>query len=157
MQDEHMTLTADIVAAYVSNNSIRTTELPALIHSVHASLLQAAAGPAETPAAAPKEPAVSIKKSVTNDHIVCLEDGKKFSSLKRHLAALHDLTPAAYRTKWRLPPDYPMVAPAYAAQRSTLAKQIGLGASRAAAKPTEPAKEVTAEPAKKRSRSKKAA
>ena len=157
MQNGHMKLAADIVAAYVSNNSIQTTDLPALIHAVHASLLQAAAGPAEAPAAAPKEPAVSIKKSVTSDHIVCLEDGKKFSSLKRHLAASHDLTPAAYRTKWGLPPDYPMVAPAYAAQRSTLAKQIGLGASRAAAKATEPANEVTAAPATKRARSKKAA
>ena len=156
MHEEHMALAADIVAAYVSNNSVQAAELPALIQSVHASLMKAA-GSAEPPVEAPKEPAVPIKKSVTNDHIVCLEDGKKFKSLKRHLATSYDLTPAAYRTKWGLPPDYPMVAPAYAAQRSELAKAAGLGSARAAAKAAQPAAKVVAEPAAKRARPKKAA
>ena len=150
MQQEHKSLAADIVAAYVSNNSVQAAELPALIQSVHASLMEAAAGLVEAPADAPKEPAVPIKKSVTNDHIVCLEDGKKFKSLKRHLSTAFGLTPSAYRTKWGLPNDYPMVAPAYAAQRSALAKQIGLGSAHAAAKAAQPAAKVVAAPAAKR-------
>ena len=153
-----MALAADIVAAYVSNNSVQAAELPALIQAVHASLVKVATGGVETPPEAPKEPAVPIKKSVGNDYIICLEDGKKFKSLKRHLATSYDLTPAAYRTKWGLSPDYPMVAPAYAAQRSALAKAAGLGAVRASAKAVQPADKVVEKAAaKKRARSKKAA
>ena len=128
-----MMLTAEIVAAYVSNNSVQAADLPALIRSVHASLAKVSAGAVEAPAEAPKEPAVPIKKSISSDYIICLEDGKKFKSLRRHLKTAYDLTPEAYRSKWGLPHDYPMVAPAYAAQRSALAKQNGLGSSRVAA------------------------
>jgi len=118
-------LTSDIVAAYVSNNSVQASELPELIRSVHNAL-----GNIATPAAEPearKDPAVPIKKSITPDAIICLEDGRKFKSLKRHLRTAYDLTPEQYRAKWGLPRDYPMVAPAYAAARSNLAKQMGLG------------------------------
>lgn len=117
----------------------------------------AVAGSAEPPVEAPKEPAVSIKKSVSNDYLICLEDGKRFKSLKRHLATSYDLTPAAYRTKWGLPADYPMVAPAYAAQRSELAKAAGLGNARAASKAAQSAAKAIAAPAAKRARPKKAA
>ena len=159
MQDEHtsgdhLTLAAEIVAAYVTRNSLPAAEVPAFIRTVHASLLKVAAGTVEAPPPVAREPAVSIKKSITNDHIICLEDGKKFKSLKRHLATAYNLTPEAYRTKWGLPSDYPMVAPAYAAQRSELAKAAGLGNARAAAR----APKVADEPApKKRAPSKKAA
>ena len=117
-------------SAYVSKIAVQAAELPSLIRSVHASLLKVAAVLTETPVAGSKEPAVSIEKSITPAHLVCLEDGKKFQSLKQHLLAAHGITPADYRTKWGLPLDYPMVAPAYAAQRSEVAKQFGLGASR---------------------------
>ncbi len=157
MHEEHMALAADIVAAYVSNNSIQAGELPVLIHSVHASLRKAAAGLTETPVEAPKEPPVSIKKSVTNDYIICFEDGKKFKSLKRHLSTSYDLTPAAYRTKWGLPPDYPMVAPGYSATRSELAKAAGLGNVRPALEAVKPSAKVVEGPTKKRTRPKKAA
>ena len=118
-------LTSDIVAAYVSNNSVQSTELPDLIRSVHSALGNIAAPVAEPEAR--KDPAVPIKKSITPDAIICLEDGRKFKSLKRHLRTAYDLTPEQYRAKWGLPRDYPMVAPAYAAARSNLAKQMGLG------------------------------
>ncbi|MEP9349961.1 MucR family transcriptional regulator [Xanthobacter sp. KR7-225] len=124
----HIDFTADIVAAYVSNNSVSAAELPALIEAVHRVL-----GQLGTPAAQPVEeqkPAVPIKKSVTPEYIICLEDGKKFKSLKRHLRTSYGMTPEAYREKWGLPKDYPMVAPAYAAARSELAKNMGLGQSR---------------------------
>ena len=119
-------LTADVVSAYVSNNSIQSSDLPALISETHAALHQTLGGPAE-PEPEPQKPAVSIKKSVTPDYIVCLYDGKKFKSLKRHVRTNHNLTPEDYRAKWGLPYDYPMVAPNYAKARSMLAKKMGLG------------------------------
>ncbi len=119
-------LTADVVSAYVSNNSIQSSDIPALISEVHAALHQTLGGPAE-PKPEPQKPAVSIKKSVTPDYIICLDDGKKFKSLKRHVRTFHDQTPEEYRAKWGLPYDYPMVAPNYAKARSMLAKKIGLG------------------------------
>ena len=118
---------ADIVSAFVSNNSVPAVELPDLIVSIHSTLLRLAGGQSEPLVETAKEPAVPIKKSVTNDFIVCLEDGLKFKSLKRHLSSAYGLTPEAYRTKWGLPSDYPMVAPAYSATRSKLAKDSGLG------------------------------
>ena len=117
----YVELAADVVSAYVSNNPVPTSELPSLIAAVHASLQFVAEGPQ------PKEPlvpAVPIEKSVQPDYIVCLEDGKKFQSLKRHLRKF-DMTPDQYRAKWDLPRDYPMVAPNYASRRSELAKAIG--------------------------------
>jgi predicted transcriptional regulator len=122
-----VTLTGEVVAAYVENNRVDTADLPALIETVHAALLMRTTKPIEAERAQQLVPAVSIKKSVTTDYIVCLEDGKKFKSLKRHLRTQYDLTPDEYRAKWRLPADYPMVAPSYAAARSQLARAIGLG------------------------------
>jgi predicted transcriptional regulator len=120
-----ISLTADIVAAYVAKNNVAAGELPALIGQIHGSMSSlAAGGPAVREA--PK-PAVPVKKSITPDYIVCLEDGKKFKSLKRHLGSAYGMTPDEYRQKWGLPADYPMVAPNYAAARSELAKQTGLG------------------------------
>ena len=125
-------LAADIVSAYVSNHSVATGDLAGLIRDVHTALQQSANGPSE-PEPEPREPAVSVKKSVTADAIVCLEDGKKFKSLKRHLRTDHNLAPEEYRARWGLPRDYPMVAPNYAASRSELAKKMGLGRGRQAA------------------------
>ena len=125
-QDNLIELTADIVSAYVSNNSIQSSDLSVLISEVHTALHQTLGGPAEPE----PEPAVSIKKSVTPDYIICLDDGKKFKSLKRHLRVHYNLTPEEYREKWGLPADYPMVAPNYAKARSKLAKKIGLGQMR---------------------------
>jgi predicted transcriptional regulator len=122
-------LTASIVSAYVSNNPVASSELPALIGQVHSALTRVSSGQGEVPSE-PLKPAISLKKSVTPDHIVCLEDGKKFKSLKRHLRTQYNMTPEQYREKWGLPPDYPMVAPNYAAARSSLAKQMGLGQQR---------------------------
>ena len=122
-------LTANIVSAYVSNNPVAATDLPALINQVHAALLRVSNGQGET-STEPLKPAVTIKKSITPEHIVCLEDGKKFKSLKRHLRTQYNMTPEQYREKWGLPLDYPMVAPNYAAARSQLAKQMGLGQQR---------------------------
>jgi predicted transcriptional regulator len=140
-------LTADIVAAFVANNALRIAELPSLIQSVHGALAQLASGPViAAPLVEKKEPAVSVRKSITPDYLVCLDDGKKFKSLRRHLAGL-GLTPDEYRAKWNLPADYPMVAPNYAAQRSELAKQIGLGQMRKNAAPRQ--KASTAAPAKR--------
>jgi predicted transcriptional regulator len=119
-------MTADIVAAYVAANTVEAGELPALIHSVHKALNGVAAGH-EVVEATPKEPAVPVKKSITPDHLICLEDGRKFKSLKRHLRTKYDMSPEDYRAKWGLPKDYPMVAPSYAKARSDLAKQMGLG------------------------------
>ncbi|WP_322419308.1 MucR family transcriptional regulator [Mesorhizobium huakuii] len=121
---ELIELTADIVSAFVSNNSVPVSNLADLISSVHASL--SSVGKDTPPPAEPLTPAVNPKRSITPDFIICLDDGKKFKSLKRHLAQL-GMTPVEYRTKWNLPADYPMVAPSYAAQRSALAKSIGLG------------------------------
>jgi MucR family transcriptional regulator, transcriptional regulator of exopolysaccharide biosynthesis len=117
---------ADIVAAYVGNNSVPVTELPSLINDVIRALNGAMASGGEV-VLEEARPAVPIKKSVTPDYIICLEDGKKFKSLKRHLRTHYDLTPERYREKWGLPPDYPMVAPNYAVARSKLARQMGLG------------------------------
>jgi len=122
-------LTADIVAAYVSNNTVSTADIPALINQVHSALIRVSSGQSEG-SAEPLKPAVSVKKSVTPDYIVCLEDGKKFKSLKRHLRTQYSMTPEQYRDKWDLPTDYPMVAPNYAHARSQLAKQMGLGQQR---------------------------
>ena len=126
--DTNITIAAEIVAAYVSNNSIAVTDLVGLIRQVHGAL-EKLANPAAPVVQEVLQPAISVKKSVTPDFIICLEDGRKFKSLKRHLAAF-DLTPDQYRAKWNLPADYPMVAPNYAAQRSALAKQSGLGSQR---------------------------
>jgi predicted transcriptional regulator len=129
-EDALIELTAEIVSAFVSNNGVGSSEIPALIGEVHTALRRAARGIVE-PAREPLTPAVPIKKSVTADSIICLEDGKRFKSLKRHLRTHYDLTPEEYREKWSLPPDYPMVAPNYAKARSALAKQMGLGQKRA--------------------------
>ncbi|WP_341021086.1 MucR family transcriptional regulator [Brevundimonas diminuta] len=118
-----LSLTADIVAAHVKANKVAPAELPVLITSVHAALAGLGAAPKEEALT----PAVSVRASVKPDHLVCLEDGKTFKTLKRHLMTSHGLTPDEYRAKWNLPADYPLVAPAYAASRSTLAKAIGLG------------------------------
>ncbi|RUX13809.1 MucR family transcriptional regulator [Mesorhizobium sp. M2A.F.Ca.ET.042.01.1.1] len=118
-------LTADVVSAYVSNNPVPVGELPGLIDQVHAALKGTIGGPVAKPEA--RLPAVPVRKSVTPDYIISLEDGKKFKSLKRHLATHYGLTPDEYRAKWGLPADYPMVAPNYAAARSALAKTMGLG------------------------------
>ena len=119
-------LTAEIVAAYVSNNNVRPEELASLIGDVHAALKRAPNGQAEA-APEPQEPAVPIRSSIRPDYIVCLEDGKKFKSLKRHLQGEHGMSPAEYRTKWGLKNDYPMVAPNYSEARSSLARSMGLG------------------------------
>ncbi|WP_457301853.1 MucR family transcriptional regulator [Phyllobacterium sp. P5_D12] len=121
-------LTAKLVAAYVRNNAVPTADLPMLLNTVHAALSGAAIGIEETAIASPSPvPAVNPKKSVTPDYIICLEDGKKFKSLKRHLKTSFDLTPEEYRKRWNLDPSYPMVAPNYAEARSRLAKTMGLG------------------------------
>ena len=119
-------LTADVVAAYVANNPVPMNSLSDLIKEVHSALSSAQKGGTE-PEEAPKNPAVSIRRSVTSDHIVCLEDGLKFKSLKRHLRTYHNMTPEEYRAKWGLPADYPMVAANYSEKRAELAKKIGLG------------------------------
>jgi predicted transcriptional regulator len=125
----YIELTAGIVSAYVSNNSIASTDIPSLINQVHGALMRVSTGQSEV-SAEPLKPAVPVKKSITADYIVCLEDGKKFKSLKRHLRTQYKMTPEQYREKWSLTPDYPMVAPNYAAARSQLAKQMGLGQQR---------------------------
>ena len=127
--ENYIALTADIVSAYVSNNTVPASDIPALINQVHAALSRVS-GNSGDPAGDPPKPAVSLKKSVTPEYIVCLEDGKKFKSLKRHLRTQYNMTPEQYREKWGLSADYPMVAPNYAAARSQLAKQMGLGQQR---------------------------
>ena len=122
-------LAAEIVSAYVSNNSVRTADLPSLIAEVSKALNSTYAGSIE-PTPEPLNPAVNPKRSVFPDYIICLEDGKKFKSLKRHLRTQYNMSPEEYREKWGLPADYPMVAPAYAQARSNLAKQMGLGQQR---------------------------
>jgi predicted transcriptional regulator len=126
---ELVEITADIVSAYVSNNSVIRADLPDVIDQTFIALQQAAAK-ASQPIQDELNPAVSIKKSVTPDTITCLDCGKLFKSLKRHIRTDHDLTPEEYREKWNLPYDYPMVAPNYAASRSALAKKLGLGRKR---------------------------
>ena len=122
-------MTSDIVSAYVAANTVAPQDLPALIRTVHAALREVAGSPQMT-AEPSQEPAVSVKKSVTPEFIICLEDGKKFKSLKRHLRTRYNMTPEEYRAKWGLPHDYPMVAPNYAKARSDLAKRMGLGLAR---------------------------
>lgn len=130
----YIELTADIVSAYVTNNSVSASELPGLISEVHAALLRVGSGAPAAAASDNLRPAVPVKKSVGNDYIVCLEDGKKFKSLKRHLRTQYNMSPEDYREKWGLPPDYPMVAPNYAQARSQLAKEMGLGSQRRVAR-----------------------
>ncbi len=127
--NELVELSADIVSAYVTNNTVVSSDLPSLIGDVHDALMKAA-HKGMAPQREEFKPAVPIKKSITPDYIVCLEDGKKFKSLKRHLRTLYNLSPEEYREKWGLPHDYPMVAPNYAAARSSLAKKMGLGQKR---------------------------
>ncbi|MEL7428702.1 MAG: MucR family transcriptional regulator [Pseudomonadota bacterium] len=124
--DMFIELTAEVVAAYVGNNPVSTSELPNLIGEVYTALKSAENAGSETTVTNAK-PAVPVKKSLTDDYIICLEDGKKFKSLKRHLRSHFDLSPEEYREKWGLPHDYPMVAPNYAKARSQLAKTMGLG------------------------------
>ena len=147
---ELVELTTEIVAAYVGANSVPTHELPAVIETVYRSL-KGLSSVTETVETEARMPAVPVKKSITNDHIVCLEDGKKFKSLKRHLRTRYDMSPEEYREKWGLPADYPMVAPAYAAKRQELAKKIGLGR-----KPRAPEPAPAPAAAKARSRKKAA-
>jgi len=128
IQETLVTLTADIVAAHVSNNSVAVSDLPILIANVHGAL--AGLGTSAPEPEVKQEPAVSIRASVKPDYIVCLEDGKKLKMLKRHLMTHYQMTPEQYRAKWNLPADYPMVAPNYAEQRRSLAKKIGLGTKR---------------------------
>ncbi len=127
-----MELTSEVVCAYVSNNPLAAADLSNLIKEVHTAL-GGLTGPAAAPEAEKPKPAVPIKKSLNHDYLICLEDGKKFKSLKRHLKTHYDLSPEQYREKWGLAPDYPMVAPAYAEERSRLAKEMGLGQKRKAA------------------------
>lgn len=122
-------LTANIVSAYVSNNSVPSAEIPNLIGQVHSALKRVSGVQVVAPAE-PLKPAVPVKRSINPDYLVCLEDGKQFKSLKRHLRTRYNMTPEQYRDKWGLAPDYPMVAPNYAAARSELAKQMGLGQQR---------------------------
>jgi len=131
-------LTADIAAAYLSANTVPAAELPSLIQTIHAALSGVTSG-APAPAGEPQKPAINVKKSITPDFLISLEDGKKYKSLKRHLRTKYNMTPDDYRSKWGLPKDYPMVAPNYAAARSEMARSMGLGQGgrgrKAAAKP----------------------
>ena len=120
--------TAAIVSAYVSNNATAAADIPALIGQIHAALVRVSLGGSEA-IPEPARPAVPVKKSVTSDYLVCLEDGKRFKSLKRHLRAQYNMSPEQYREKWGLPADYPMVAPSYAVKRSQLAKTMGAGSA----------------------------
>lgn len=122
-------LAAEIVSAYVSNNTIQASDVPALVGNVY-NALSNVGGVVTVTSSEPLKPAVNPKKSITNDYIICLEDGKKFKSLKRHLRTMYNLSPEQYRDKWSLPADYPMVAPSYAEARSRLAKEMGLGQAR---------------------------
>jgi predicted transcriptional regulator len=133
--EEAVALTSEIVSAFVAYNSLRSAELPALIQAVHEGLVKLMTGASTlaAPEPEPATPAVPVRKSITPDYLICLDDGLKFKSLRRHLSAL-GMTPEQYRAKWKLPADYPMVAANYAAQRSALAKKIGLGQSRSAGK-----------------------
>ncbi len=125
-QSEMLQMTAQMVSAYLGNNTVPASQIPELIRSVFSSLSNLDGGPAEVVSLTQK-PAVNIKKSITPEFIVCLEDGKRLKMLKRHLRTTYNMTPDEYRAKWNLPPDYPMVAPNYAKQRSAFAKKIGLG------------------------------
>jgi len=124
-------MTSTIVASYVSHNPVQPVDLPVIIRSIHDTLLDLSKAGEEAQALVP---AVSVKKSITDDYIICLEDGEKFKSLRRHLRSKYDMSPEDYREKWGLPTDYPMVAPSYARQRSALAKKMGLGQNRKSSK-----------------------
>ena len=126
LEEELLRMTADVVAAYVSNNTLPTGQLAEIISAVYSSL-RALEGRASEPRQEPLKPAVPVRKSITPDYLICLEDGKKLKMLKRHLRSTYNMTPDEYRQKWGLPADYPMVAPNYAQQRSVSAKKIGLG------------------------------
>ena len=152
----YLQLAADIVSAFVSNNSVPATDLPALIGNIHDALNRVASGSPQQAVEEPKAPAVPIKKSVQPDYIVCLDDGKRFKSLKRHLRTVYNLTPDQYRAKWGLAADYPMAAPNYAATRSELAKRLGLGQQRQRSEPVQ-AEPQPAAPSTKGRRRKKAA
>jgi predicted transcriptional regulator len=150
-QADFLDMAANIVSAFVSNNAVPASELATLIQSVYESIQKIAGVAPAAPVAEPQEPAVPVRKSITPEFIICLEDGKKFKSLKRHLRTAYNLSPDQYRAKWNLPSDYPMVAPAYAAARSALAKQSGLGQPRGmpdSAKP-KPAAGAPGAPAKR--------
>jgi predicted transcriptional regulator len=147
-RQELLNLTAEIVASFAGNNTVAVGDLPAVIASVFRTLRGVAQGEAEKPAEAPV-PAVPVKKSVRPDFLVCLEDGEKVRMLKRHLAARHGLTPDEYRRRWGLAKDYPMVPPAYAAQRSAMAKRIGLGRKPAAAPPAPEPSPAAPEPGRR--------
>ena len=125
-ESEFVELTADIVSAYVGNNSVSAADLPSLIRSIHEAIRGISNGQIEAPVVA-QAPAVSVRKSVSPDFLICLEDGRRFKSLKRHLRTKYNMSPEDYRAKWGLPKDYPMVSPNYAASRSALAKSMGLG------------------------------
>lgn len=130
MSDEDNTvieMTAGIVSAFAANNTLSANDLPNLIKQVHSALASITSGASAEAPSAPQAPAVSVRKSITPEFLICLEDGRKFKSLKRHLQTKYGLTPDGYRAKWNLPKDYPMVAPDYAASRSALAKSMGLG------------------------------
>ena len=127
ISDDTLPMTVDIVASYLAKNQIPASEIPNLISTVYGSLISLGDSDSPTPKAANQKPAVPIKKSITPDYIICLEDGRKLKMLKRHLRTAFGLTPEEYRAKWRLPSDYPMVAPNYAKKRSAFAKEIGLG------------------------------
>ena len=123
-------LAAAIVSAYISNNSLPTSDLGGLISTVHGVMVKLAGAASEATPAEPQKPAVSVRKSISEDYLICLEDGRKFKSLKRHLRTRYNLTPEQYRAKWQLSADYPMVAPGYAERRSRMAKEMGLGQQR---------------------------
>lgn len=130
LPDVLLGLTAEVVAAYVSNNTVPAGELPGLIFEIHAALGRVGSKEVPTPVVEKQKPAINPKKSIEDDYLICLEDGKKFKSLKRHLMTHYGLTPEQYREKWGLDPNYPMVAPNYAAARSQLARNMGLGRQR---------------------------
>ncbi len=123
-------MTSEVVAAYVSNNPVQASDLPNVITRVHSTMRDLSSAPGAEEPVKDASPAVSVRKSITSDYLVCLEDGKRFKSLKRHLRSKYNLSPEEYREKWGLPSDYPMVAPNYAKQRSELAKKMGLGQSK---------------------------
>ena len=129
-RDRTIVWSTKIVSAYISRNALPAGELPSLIGAVHVALSGLDGASVAKATNEPQKPAVSIRKSVTDDYLVCLEDGRRFKSLKRHLRVLYGMTPEQYRLKWQLPPDYPMVAPGYALKRSAMAKSMGLGQPR---------------------------
>jgi predicted transcriptional regulator len=145
---DQIALVAEIVSAFVAHNSLPAAELPALMQAVHMALVRLASGAVTPIAPEPPTPAVPVRKSITPDYIVCLDDGGKFKSLRRHLTAHHGMTPDQYRAKWGLPADYPMVASNYSAERSKLAKQMGLGQIRGISAKPEIVKPKRGRPAK---------